>query len=119
MGIYAEYLFMENFITGILILWLTGRVSGRSIRKLHLFEGGLLCGIYSFVLFFDSMGYAAAVLGKILFSAVVVINTFGLLPERRRCGPGGLKRQLRVFGRLLLTFYLISFAMGGITIAAM
>jgi len=117
--IYAEYLFMENFITGVLILLLTGRICGKKIRRKNLIEGGMLCGIYSFVLFFDNMGYLLSIFCKIFFSIVVVVSVFELWPESGIIRKNLLVREMKTGGRILLTFYLTSFAMGGITIAAM
>ena len=106
MVIYAEYLFLENAVTGGLILLLTAKISGIHCKKIFLILGSILCGIYSFVLFLDSVNSFAILLSKLLFSVVVV--TFVFHPKR-----------LRQFARITLIFYLISFAMGGITIGLM
>ena len=50
MEIYGEYLFLENFITGILLLLLTGRLSGEHPVKIRLFAGGLICGMSGFLI---------------------------------------------------------------------
>jgi len=57
-------------------------------------------------LFLDSVNPFVVLLSKIVFSAVIV--TFVFHPKR-----------LRQFARITLIFYLISFAMGGITIGLM
>lgn len=106
MVVYAEYLFLENALTGAMILLLTGKVSGIRCKRGCLFLGSMLCGIYSFILFCDTLGAVTAVLIKLGFSAGIVFLVFQ--PKR-----------LRPFVRILLVFYLVSFAMGGITIGMM
>ncbi len=106
MVIYAEYLFLENAVTGGLILLLTGKVSGICLKKRYLILGSLLCGIYSFILFCDSLHPLILFLSKLIFSFAIVLIVFR-------------PRSMRRFARLTLVFYLISFAMGGITIGLM
>jgi stage II sporulation protein GA (sporulation sigma-E factor processing peptidase) len=104
--IYAEYLFLENALTGGLILLITGKLSGIRCKKALLVFGSVLCGIYSFILFWDTLPPAAALFSKLGFSAALVWVVF------RPAKP-------RPFARVTLVFYLVSFAMGGITIGMM
>lgn len=106
MVIYAEYLFLENALTGGLILLLTAGISGIRCKKLFLVLGSILCGIYSFILFWDSLHPLLALFSKFAFSFGLVLIVFQ-------------PKTLRRFGRITLVFYLISFAMGGITIGLM
>lgn len=106
MVIYAEYLFLENAVTGGIILLLTGKIAGLRCKLGLLIFGGILCGIYSFILFWDTLDPILALLSKLAFSAAVVYIVFR--PKR-----------LRRFARIILVFYLVSFAMGGITIGMM
>jgi stage II sporulation protein GA (sporulation sigma-E factor processing peptidase) len=106
MVIYAEYLFLENALTGALIIFLTGKVAGIQCKKLLLIIGSTLCGLYSFILFWDSMHPVAAFLSKLCFSVIVILVVFRPLKPRK-------------FARITMIFYLISFAMGGITIGSM
>lgn len=106
MVIYAEYLFLENAVTGGMILLLTGKISGIRCKKRLLLLGSILCGIYSFILFWDTLNPLVAFLSKLGFSAAVVYAVFW-------------PRKLRRFARITLVFYLVSFAMGGITIGLM
>ena len=55
MVVYAEYLFLENFITGLIILYFSGRICGRKTKKIRLCAGGALCGLFSFTLFVNIM----------------------------------------------------------------
>jgi len=104
--IYAEYLFLENAVTGGIILLLTGKITGIRCKIGLLVFGGILCGIYSFILFWDTLDPILALLSKLGFSAAVVCIVYR-------------PKKLRRFARILLIFYLVSFAMGGITIGMM
>jgi len=104
--IYAEYLFLENAVTGGIILLLTGKITGIRCKMRFFILGSILCGIYSFILFWDTLDLILALLSKLGFSAAVVYAVFR-------------PKMLRTFARIILVFYLVSFAMGGITIGMM
>lgn len=106
MVIYAEYLFAENFITGILILVITGRTCGIAVKKKFLVLGGVLCGLFSFTIGIENMPDFISVIIKLGFSMVVVLLVYS--PKTRVA-----------FGKILVCFYIISFALGGITIGCM
>lgn len=105
MTVYGEFLFLENFITGMVILILTGKLCGRRQSKSGILLGALLCGAYSFVLFVP-MVWPVALLCRLLFSFLVILGAFGY--DSRICC---LKTTA--------VFYIVSFLMGGITIALM
>lgn len=105
MTVYAEVLFIENFITGVVILILTGKIRGISAGKWHIIIGALMCGMYAFVLFVP-LHPMAALGSKLLFSAAVAVAVFGGSTWR------GILKTAGVF-------YIVSFLMGGITIAIM
>ncbi len=105
MVIYAEYLIAENFITGILIILLTGKLCGINGKKPFIFLGGCLCGIYSLTITVE-MNSAVALLSKLLFSFFIIAIVFR-------------PKKWRPFIKLLGIFYICSFAMGGITIGLM
>ncbi|WP_324823349.1 sigma-E processing peptidase SpoIIGA [Sinanaerobacter sp. ZZT-01] len=106
MVIYGEYLFLENFITGFLILKLTGKICGLQALTRRLLFGSSLCGIYSFVLFINGMPIPFSIALKIFFSILLIRCVFG-------------KKESVQFRKAVLVFYLVSFAMGGITIGMM
>lgn len=106
MVIYGEYLFLENLITGCLILNLTGKLGGLPMRKGRILAGGALCGLYSFILFLPGLWAAAALFSKLAFSILVVGVSFG-------------RARLRRFAKTVFLFYVVSFALGGITIGMM
>ena len=74
--IYGEYLFLENFITGILLLLLTGRLSGQHPGKIRLLAGGLICGMSGFLILLPIQG-AASVGIRLVISIFVTITVFG------------------------------------------
>lgn len=103
MVIYGEYLFLENFITGLVILYFTGRIAGEELRPVRLAICGLCCGAYSFVLFIAAAGVLSA-LGKLVFAVSMVLIAFGK------------KSWKQVLSRAAL-FLLVTFLYGGIAIA--
>lgn len=115
MIIYGEFLFLENAVSGAVILMLTGRLCGYRIKRgkrgsgkvspLIMTVGSIMCGVYAFVLFVN-LHWAVALAGKLAFSAIVVLTVFR---------PATTKS----FGRAVIAFYAVSFLMGGITIAVM
>lgn len=106
MVIYAEYLFVENFITGAMILILTGKILGILIKKIPLAFGSILCGAYSFILFIETLSPWIVLLSKLGFSIILVLLVFQT-------------KSIRILIRTVMIFYLVSFAMGGVTIGAM
>lgn len=64
-----------------------------------------MCGVYSFILFVP-MGWFLALIAKLAFSPVVTLATFGF----------GNKKT---FGKTIGVFYIVSFLMGGVTVAVM
>lgn len=105
MTVYGEFLFLENFITGLLILVLTGKLCGRKHSNWRMLLGGAMCGAYSFTLLMP-MVWIGAMAGKLLFSLLVILAAFGF----------GSKP---LYWKTVAVFYIVSFLMGGITIALM
>lgn len=100
MVVYGEYLFIENFIIGFIILKLTGKICGCNPRMFTYIIGSAACGIYSFTVFLN-MGSAAELVARTSFAAVLSGIVFGF------------RRALKC----TVVFYIISFAMGGISLA--
>lgn len=105
MTVYGEFLFLENFITGLLILTLTGKLCGRRRSWSGMLLGGLMCGAYSFVLFVP-MAWAIALAGKLIFSLAVILAAFGF-------------GSRVLYWKTVAVFYIVSFLMGGITVSLM
>ena len=105
MTVYAEVLFLENFITGLVILMLTGKLRGAKTEKWRIMTGAVMCGLYAFVLFVP-LHWLLALGSKILFSAMVATAAFGVSTWRQLLKNAG-------------AFCIVSFLMGGVTIALM
>ncbi|QIB69897.1 sigma-E processing peptidase SpoIIGA [Aminipila butyrica] len=99
MEVYGEYLFMENFLMGLLILHLAGKIAGLVTSKKRLAAGGVLCGLFSFILFVPNLGMGMGTLVKLLFSALLAWVVF----------------HKKIF-RAMVLIYLVSAFMGGMTI---
>jgi len=112
--IYAEYLFIQNFAAGLLILLLTGRICGRSAGRFRLILGSVSCGLYSFAILIE-MSWIVSILSKLIFSQLLIVYTFAVLQNRQISKINKFKTGIKI----LITFYIISFFMGGITIAGM
>lgn len=106
MVVYAEYLFIENAIAGLIILVLTGRICGFHPSLGWLAAGSVLCGIYAFILFWEGIPWLLATVFKLAFSVGVVALVF-------RC------RCIWKLIKTLLIFYIVSLALGGIIIASL
>lgn len=105
MIIYGEYLFLENFITGLILLFFTGRISGEHIRSFRLIAAGCLCGIYAFSLF-AAVPSVISLPGRIVFSVAVSWIAFGKPRWKRLFFNAGI-------------FTIVTFLYGGITIAVL
>ncbi len=105
MVIYGEYLFLENLATGLMILHLTQVFSGVRAARLRLGLGGACCGFYAFLIFVP-MHVLPSLALKLAFSFTIVLLVFGL-------------KKRRALLKMVLLFFFVSFAMGGITIGLM
>lgn len=105
MTIYGEYLFLENAVSGAVILYLTEKLCGYRRSAVWLTIGSILCGVYSFIIFVPMNGFLSLVT-KLGFSAALVLLVFR--PSTRL---GLVKTGI--------TFYIVSFLMGGTTVALM
>lgn len=94
MVIYLEYLFLENFLTGGLLLFLTAKLSGDSPGKLRILLGSTAAGAGGFTIFIPVSGVWGAVI-RIGLTFLICTITFGLKPVR-------LLKRAAVF--LALTF---------------
>ena len=72
MVIYLEYLFLENFLTGGLLLLLTSKLAGHSPSRIRLILGSVISGIGGFTIFIPAAGFGGA---AIRLAAAVLICT--------------------------------------------
>ena len=76
MIIYGEFLFIENFITTLLILLLMGKLTGYSPKGYRLLMGSAVGAIFSFIIFIP-MTAILSILVRIVAGFVCVFLTFG------------------------------------------
>ena len=107
MVVYAEYLFLENFITGLVLLYFTARLTKAAGEPAvsesglaRLLAGGVLCGLAGFFLFLPA-GTVPAVLLRVAAAMLICLVSF----SRQNI----LKRSL--------LFLLLSFLSGGAAMA--
>lgn len=104
MVVYAEYLFLENFITGVLILYFTAQLAGNchpaKSTVWRLAAGGALCGVSGFMLFLP----LNVTLGLLLRCAAAFAITAAALGKR------DLLKKTEIF-------LIISFLSSGIAMA--
>jgi stage II sporulation protein GA (sporulation sigma-E factor processing peptidase) len=99
MVIYGEYLFVENFIVGLLLLLLTGKLTGYMPHKIRLLTGAIFCGISSFILFINLYGIMSY-LARFIISLVCTLICFGIKKWLKRT----------------LIFLVLTFLSGGIVL---
>ena len=114
MTVYSEYLFLENFIAGMLLLWMTGRMteSGtESAKPGRILAGSVLSGMGGFLIFMP-FGTAAGFFTRGLLA--VLITAIGL-------GTGSPDSSIRIRLRRLLqktaVFLAVSLLSGGTVMA--
>lgn len=101
MEIYAEYLFLENFLIGMIILVLSAKVGGMKTCKKRIVLGGMLCGFFAFVIFIR-MPILLSLLVKLSFA---ILLSFVVFPKK--------------YIKATVMIYIVSALMGGITIMIM
>ncbi|MGI6630930.1 MAG: sigma-E processing peptidase SpoIIGA [Bacillota bacterium] len=98
--IYADILFITNFLLDYGILWATARFGHLTTTNFRLFLGALLGAIYGVLMVYPSMAFLYALSIKVVFSLLIVAVAFPRLT---------LKKYLQATAY----FYVISFAMAG------
>lgn len=102
MVIYLDLVFLINCIADALALYVTSRLSGMYLCRSRMILASLLGGIYGVICLFPVMNFIGAILPQILMAAFLVWLVFG--------------KQV-IFVRLLLLFFVLSCAIGGVMIA--
>lgn len=100
MTVYAEYVFLENFIMNYIILSLTGKFAKYPAKRTKLILGSSVGALYAFIIFFPSLHFLFSILMKIACSMFIIILSF--TPYR-----------FKEFFRLISIFYLITLVFGG------
>ena len=95
MVIYGEYLFLENFFIGGILLFLSGKLIGGQVTPWRIALGAIACGLVSFSIFIPMSGILSAVYR---ITAAVLITMIGL----GGCGVLSVLKKSLLF--LILTF---------------
>ena len=109
MVIYLEYLFLENFLTGGLLLLLTSKLAGHSPSRIRLILGSVISGIGGFTIFIPVAGFGGAV---IRLAAAVLICTVVFAGGGSESGVKPAK-----IVKLTLLFLALTFLSGGAAMA--
>ena len=109
MVIYLEYLFLENFLTGGLLLLLTSKLAGHSPSRIRLILGSVISGIGGFTIFIPAAGFGGAV---IRLAAAVLICTVVFAGGGSESGVKPAK-----IVKLTLIFLALTFLSGGAAMA--
>ena len=78
--VYGEILFIENFIIGCVILYITGEIFGRSFsrirQKMRLAVGGVMCGVFSMAIFLP-VAAPVTLIAEVAFAFAVCLVVLG------------------------------------------
>lgn len=111
MVIYLEYLFLENFLTGGLLLLLTSKLAGHSPSRIRLIMGSVISGIGGFTIFIPAAGFGGAV---IRLAAAVLICT--VVFAEKQAKPMKLMKPTKTI-KTTLIFLALTFLSGGAAMA--
>jgi len=100
MIIYGEYLFLENFVVTLLILVLTGKLTGYIPKAIRMMMGAIVGAISSFIIFVP-MTPALSILVRVLLGLSCIFVTFG-------------RRNII---KLVLLYFALTFTSGGMVMA--
>ena len=104
MVVYGDILFIENFIIGGVVIYITAEIFGEDFfgvcKKIRLFAGCMMCGFFSMTVFIAIQPFAKIFI-EILFVSFLCFIVFG---KEKLC-------------KKIITFILITYFMGGITMA--
>ena len=117
MTIYGEYLFLENFATGIMILFFTGKILGARLRPVQVIACGICCGAYAFVLFTALSGLFSWMC-KIAFSFLMIWMAFGIRDRKKLLHGAAVFLGVTIFYGGIAIAFLTSFSRTGVTAAA-
>ena len=104
MTIYIDVILIENLIMNFIILYTTGLVLKRKIKKVRLILASLLGAIYSLLTYISSFEIYTNIILKLILSILMVYIAFNA-------------PNVKQIGKDLLLFYLVSFVFGGAAFA--
>lgn len=100
MVIYLDVIWLLNFCFDLLLLLLTAFILKRQVKKRRYMLGALIGSSIVLLLFTPFAMVVSHPLGKLLFSVLIVLATFGF-------------QRFRSFFQNLFAFYFVTFLMGG------
>lgn len=100
MTIYLDVIWLLNFFIDLILIWLTAYALKRQIRKWHFLLATLFASTVVFILFTSMAPIVYQPLGKLLFSAFIVLIAFGY-------------KRFTYFMQNLFMFYFVTFVVGG------
>ena len=102
--VYGDILFLENFIIGGALIYITAEIFGEGFsgagKKAVFFAGCLMCGLFSMTVFIGIKPLTKVIL-ELLFASLLCFIVFG---RKKLC-------------KKIITFILVTYFMGGITMA--
>ena len=102
--VYIDVLFCINLVVNYFILLATTAIMRRKDARWRLFIGALLGALYSVFIFFPTLGILYSSLAKFLFSLSIIVVSYKF-------------KSLLEYIKLLVCFYFITLAFGGIMFA--
>ncbi|MFO6495333.1 MULTISPECIES: sigma-E processing peptidase SpoIIGA [Bacillus] len=105
MEIYLDVIWLLNFCFDLLLLMMTAFILKRRVKKRRFFLGALVASSIVLLMFTPLSPYVLHPAGKLSFSVVIILVTFGF-------------KRFRFFLQNLFSFYFATFLMGGGIIGA-
>ncbi|MFD1677310.1 sigma-E processing peptidase SpoIIGA [Alicyclobacillus fodiniaquatilis] len=102
--VYIDVVWFVNLVMDTMLLWTTGWLLKRKMRRSRVFLGGLTGACYALLLFFPTLSLLTTWPGKALMSVCMV---WLALP----------KKNILDLIRLILVFYFVSFVFAGAAVA--
>ncbi|MHB1420463.1 MAG: sigma-E processing peptidase SpoIIGA [Bacillota bacterium] len=103
--VYLDVVFLINLLMDYAVLWAVGRLGQFKTTFFRLLAGALFGATYSLAVFLPDPGLLLTVVGKVLFSACMVLVCYRW-------------QSLRRFLQAMGYFYMVAFAMGGAVLGA-
>lgn len=104
MEIYADVLFLINFLMNYILLWATGSLGLKSVTNLRLLLGALISAGYSILILLPRFFWGNAWWAKLIFSLFLILLVFYPLSRVK-------------YLQLMVYFYVTSFLAGGTAMA--